>query len=71
MRNEEYNNSLGSWLREKTGIGEIRDKEIDTLAALANQPAKISPLVYIIPVIAVGIFAGIYFIILKKKKSGQ
>lgn len=68
MKDEEYRNSIGSFISDVFGKT-ARKKEIDAMSALANEPAVISPVVYLIPVVAVIIFAGIYFIILKKKKS--
>jgi hypothetical protein len=66
MNDEGYKNSIGSFLSDVFGKT-ARKKEIDAMTALANEPAVINPVVYLIPVAAVIIFAGIYFIILKKK----
>lgn len=43
-------------------------KKIETseLIDLANQPVTISPLVWVIPVVAVGLFAVIYLVAIRK-----
>jgi hypothetical protein len=60
-----YNNSIGTF------IGDIfqsskKKKEIETLQNLANQPATISPYIFIVPAVAIGVFVVIYAMVLKK-----
>lgn len=63
-----YKNVFGTWLGETFGKS-ARQKELDAMNNLLSQPADpISPLIYIIPILAVAVFAGIYFVVLKSKK---
>jgi hypothetical protein len=54
---------LGTFLSDTLGKSA---KETNALTSLAAQPVTISPLVYIIPVIAISIFGVIYLTVLKK-----
>jgi hypothetical protein len=54
---------LGGFLSDTLGKSA---KETNALTALAKQPVTISPLVYIIPVVAIGIFGIIYLTVLRK-----
>jgi hypothetical protein len=54
---------LGSFLSDTLGKS---SKETNALTTLAAQPVTISPLVYIIPLVAIGIFGVIYLTVLRK-----
>ncbi len=61
-----YNNSIGSFFEGIFGKSKTQ-KEIDTLNALAKQPVTISPLVFIVPAVAIGVFAIIYLTVINRK----
>jgi hypothetical protein len=61
-----YNNSIGGWIQGIFGKTKSQ-KEVDTLNALAQQPVTISPLVFIVPALAIGVFGIIYFTVINKK----
>jgi hypothetical protein len=63
-RNATALDKLGSFLSDTLGKSA---KETNALTTLAAQPVTISPLVYIIPVVAIGIFGVIYFTVLRRK----
>jgi hypothetical protein len=68
MNDLKYHNTtalqkLGNFIGDTLGKS---SEEVHTLTALANQPVTISPLVYIIPAVAVGIFGIIYFTVIRK-----
>jgi hypothetical protein len=61
-----YNNSIGSFIQKIFGKSKSQ-QEVDTLNALAAQPVTISPLVFIVPVLAIATFGIIYLTVINKK----
>jgi hypothetical protein len=63
----DYRNSIGSFFGDIFGHTQsARSAEVNTLVQIANQPASINPLIFIVPVVALAVSGIIYFAVIKK-----